>query len=74
MGQGGVCIIDNPHPERPHWGPDINGIYREWGLGEEIQKKEVNNDSTTSGEEGSIVRWVDDDEWVRNDPNRRGGR
>lgn len=25
-----ICIIDNPHPGRRHWGPDKDGVYREW--------------------------------------------
>jgi len=28
---GTVCIIDNKHPGRRHWGPDPEGNYREWG-------------------------------------------
>ena len=28
---GAVCIIDNPHKGRAHFGPDKDGNYREWG-------------------------------------------
>lgn len=25
-----VCILDWEHTSSKHWGPDQNGIYREW--------------------------------------------
>ena len=28
--QGAICIIDNKHPGRPHWGPDSEGVFRQW--------------------------------------------
>lgn len=59
-GMGGICIIDNPHPGRKHWGPDTQGVYREW-LNEEVKHEEAN-------------RWSDDHRWVGNDPNRRRSR
>lgn len=59
---GATCIIDNPHFGRPHWGPDANGVYRQWG----IAKEEVNNEEAH--------RWSDDRRWCRNDPNRRSSR
>ena len=36
-----ICIIDNPHIGRPHWGPDSTGTYKQWGL--------AGKESTTEG-------------------------
>jgi hypothetical protein len=27
---GAICIIDNKHEGRPHWGPDASGRYHQW--------------------------------------------
>lgn len=27
---GAICIIDNKHEGRPHWGPDGTGRYHQW--------------------------------------------
>lgn len=35
-----VCIIDNDHPGRPHWGPDISGNFVQWPIVFKVFKKE----------------------------------
>ena len=27
---GAICVIDNKHEGRPHFGPDGTGVYRQW--------------------------------------------
>jgi hypothetical protein len=39
-GMSAICIIDNLHPGRPHWGPDRDGNYHQWGLAGKVSTTE----------------------------------